>query len=425
MSATLSFDDSEPEMLETEYRKISLAILAVAAALRVIWAILIPVVPVSDGKAYDLLAHNLVQYGVYGWSAGQPSAFWPPGISAVYAAFYCAFGSSVAPIVVLNIALSTAIVGLTIWLGRIFFGETVALIAGALMAISPSEIGFVTIFASELPFTCLVLAGVAVWFGLRLSNFARAVVSGLAFGAATYFRSVALLLPIVLWLTSLPDWRKLRGQLPVVLIAMIVAGVVIAPWSVRNTKVFGHFVMLSTSEGVNLWMGNNPDANGYFMFLPSDAPKLGEYEQNKVFGGKAKEYIIAKPGAFLQRFVKKAFLLHAGETTSVTWNTDSIESRFGKSAVFPLKLLTQGFWTATLLFALGGIVILIRRRGVTQALTEPIVLIWIYFTVVYSVYFAADRYHFPSHPLISVLAAIAILASFRRVWSMPRAGQHL
>jgi hypothetical protein len=306
-----------------------------------------------------------------------------------------------------------------------FFGETVALTAGALMAISPSEVAFVTIFASELPFTFLVLAGVAAWFSLRLSNFTRAVVSGLAFGAATYFRSVALLLPIIVWLTAVPNWRKLRGELPAVLLAMIVSGIVIAPWSMRNTKVFGHFVLLSTSDGVNLWMGNNPDSNGFYMPLPTDAAKLGEYGQNKIFGEQAKEYIMAKPGTFMQRAIKKAVLLHAGETTSVTWNTDSIESRFGKSLVFPLRLLTQGFWTVTLLFAFGGIAILVRSRGITQTLTEPVVLIWIYFTAVYSVYFAADRYHFPSHPLISVLAAVAILASVRRTLQVSLSDRHL
>ncbi len=413
MPVTHSFNNSASDISETEYRKIGLAILAVALVLRVIWGVLIPVVPVSDGKAYDILAHNLVEYGAYGWSADQLSAYWPPGTSAIYAVLYSVFGYSFTPIVALNIALSTAIVGFTIWLGRIFFGDTIALIAGTLMAISPSEVAFVTIFASELPFTFLVLAGAAAWFSVRLSNFTRAIVSGLAFGAATYFRSVALLLPLVLWLTAVPNWRKLRAQLPIALLAMIMTVVVIAPWSIRNTKVFGHFVSLSTSDGSNLWMGNNPDATGFFMVLPTTTPKLGEYEQNKIFGDRARQYIMAKRSVFVQRAIKKAVLIHAGDTTSVTWNTEAIKSRFGENVVFPLKLLTQSFWTGTLLFALGGIAILVRRRGITQTLTEPTVLIWLYFTAIYSVYFAADRYHFPSRPFISVLAAVAILASVR------------
>jgi 4-amino-4-deoxy-L-arabinose transferase-like glycosyltransferase len=322
----------------------------------------------------------------------------------------------------LNIILSTAIVGFTIWLGRIFFGGTIGLIAGALMAISPSEITFVTIYASELPFTLLILSGVTAWFSLRLSNFSRAILAGLAFGAATYFRSIALLLPLVLWFTAVPNWQKLRAELPIALLSLFMTFVAIAPWSMRNTEVFGHFVPISTSEGANLWIGNNPDATGFFMGLPQTTPRsseyeqnkvLSEYEQNKVLGERAKQYIFAEPGVFVLRLIKKVALLHTGETTSITWNAEAIKSRFGENAVFPLKLLTQGYWTVTLLFALGGIAAFAKARGIMHTLTEPMVLIWIYFTAIYSIYFVADRYHFPSRPFISVLAAFMILACTR------------
>lgn len=58
--------------------KIAFAIIVVALALRVTWAVLVPVVPLSDGRAYDLLARTLAEHGVYGWSADRPSAYWPP-----------------------------------------------------------------------------------------------------------------------------------------------------------------------------------------------------------------------------------------------------------------------------------------------------------------------------------------------------------
>ncbi len=391
------------------YAKTASAILAVAVVLRTTWGMLIPVVPFSDGKAYDLLARNLVEYGVYGFSADQLSANWPPGISAVYAALYTAFGYSYAPIVALNIALSTAIVGLTIWLGRIYFDDTVALIAGALMAIWPSEIAYVTILASELPFTLLVLSGVAAWFSARLPMSVRAIVSGLAFGSASYFRPIALLLPIVLWLTAILNWQKLRMRLPMLLIAMIIISATIAPWCVRNSKIFGHIVLLTSSNGVNFWIGNNPDATGFFMTPPARAG-LNEYEQNALLEDRAKQYIIAQPLAFVLRTIKRAILLHARETIAATWNAEGIQQRLGEWALFPSKVLMQGFWLAALLLAVIGLTIMARERGIVPTLTHPVVLIWIYFTVVYAVMFVDDRFHFPSHPLISMLAAVAISA---------------
>ena len=400
---------------DTDHLKLAAAVLIGALVLRATWGALVPVVPMSDGHAYDILARTLVEHGVYGWSATRPSAYWPPGTSAVYAALYSLFGQSYKPIVILNVILSTGLVGLTMWLGCNFLDKTTGILAGFIMAMWPGEVFYVTILSSELPFTFFVLAGCAIWFDPRLPNSVRAVACGLAFAAATYFRPIGLLLPIVLWLSALPKWQKLRQELPVAVLAMVVIVVAVAPWSIRNTKVFGHFVPIATADGVNLWIGNNANSNGYYMPLPASVDGLGEYEQDKSLEAEARRYIFDNPGTFILRGFKKAALLHVNETIAVVWNTDGIALRFGESVIFPLKVIARGFWTGILLLALGGIVILVRKQGVLQTLANPAVLIWIYFTAVYSVFFADERFHLPSHPFISMLAAVAILVGAKVV----------
>jgi 4-amino-4-deoxy-L-arabinose transferase-like glycosyltransferase len=399
--------------------EIASAILVIAFVLRIVWGTLVPVVPVSDSEAYDILARTLYEHGVYGWNATSPSAYWPPGTSALYAILYSVFGKSFAPIIALNIALSTGIVGLTIWLGWSLFDGRTGLFAGFLMAIWPSEVFYVTILASELPFTFFTLLGVAAWLNLRLSNLARVVVCGLSFAAATYFRPIAILLPIVLWLSVLPEWQRLRKELPIMLLTMVIIGAAITPWSLRNEKVFGHFVLMSTSDGVNLWIGNNANSDGFYMPLPESVQGLGEYDQNKKLQQEAIRYIFENPAGFVLRSIKKTVLLHINETLAVTWNAEGITRRFGDSSLFPLKFISRGFWTGVLLFALGGILILARKRGILQALMNPAVLIWVYFTTVYSIFLVADRFHFPSHPFVSMLAVIAILASVRSIKRLP------
>jgi 4-amino-4-deoxy-L-arabinose transferase-like glycosyltransferase len=389
-------------------------VLAIAFFLRLGWAILIPVVPVSDSTAYDIFAQTLAVHGVYGWAPDQPSAYWPVGTSAIYAALYAVFGHSYIPVVVLNVALSAGIVGLTMRLGRIFFDDATAILAGGLMAIWPSQVAYVTILASELPFTFLLLLGFATWFSPRLSNSVRAIVGGLAFGAASYFRPIALLLPVILWLSMIPSWQKLREQLPMLILAMIVLGVSITPWSVRNTRLFGHFVMMSTNGGANFWMGNNRFSDGFYTPEPTLTTGLNEYEQDKVLGGEAMQYIIAEPVAFVLRTIKKAVLLQVGETIAIHWNEGGIKHHFGERALLPLKILTQGFWTGVLLLAFAGLIVMVRERGVTLTLMHPVVLTWIYFTAVHAITVVQDRYHFPYDPFISLLAAIAVLAAMRR-----------
>ena len=396
---------------DTRFWRVATAIVVLALVLRAAWGIVVPVVPISDSRAYDILALALAEHGSYSWAADQLTAYWPPGTSAIYAALYVAFGHVFLPVVVLNVILSTAIVGLTIGLSSELFDQKIGLLAGFLMAIWPSEVAYVTVLASEIPFTFFVLLGCAVWFAPSAPSVLRAVASGLAFGVASYFRPVGLLLPVVLWLSAVLDWRKLRAVLPVMLLSLLVVAVTIAPWTIRNAKVFGHFVPMSTSDGVNLWMGNNPNSVGFYSPLPGTVQGLNEYDQNRILSEDAMLYMSEHPLEFVKRTVEKAVLLHVTETTAITWNFEGIRQRNGEKALFPLKLLTQGFWTGTLLLAFGGIIVLMRRDGILQALTNPALLIWIYFTAVYSIYVVADRYHFPSHPFISMLAAVAILAS--------------
>lgn len=398
-----------------DYRQSVLAIIVLAVVLRVIWAVAVPAIPVSDQTAYLTFAKNLAEHGVYGWTPQEPSAYWPVGTSAMFAVLYVVFGPfATASIVILNVIVGTAIVGLTIYLARLFFDETTALLAGLFMAIWPSQVAYVTVQASELPFTLLTLAGLAAWYAPKLPRLARPLLGGLAFAGAAYVRPVALLMPIVLWISKVPDWRAMRRQIPLVILTFIVMAVAIAPWSIRNTSVFGHFVLLSTNGGTNLWMGNNPETVGFYMELPAATATLNEYDRDKALAAEAMRYIVDEPITFLVRTAKKAVLLHASETIAVHWNAEGLTQRFGEGTLLPLKLLMQAFWMAALLLALIGLIELVRERGLLATILHPVVLIWAYFTAVYAVTVIQDRYHFPSHPFIAMLMAIGLLAAIRR-----------
>jgi hypothetical protein len=161
-------------------------------------------------------------------------------------------------------------------------------------------------------------------------------------------------------------------------------------------------------------MGNNPNSTGFYMSLPDSVMDLNEAQRDRLLGEAAKKYIIAEPGTFVLRTIKKAALLHFGETIAVHWNAEGIKRRLGESFLYPLKLINQLFWTVTLLLAILGLVMMIFTQGIVLSLVNPVVIIWIYFTAIYSVTTIQDRYHFPSHPFIAILAAIAILTFVKR-----------
>ena len=46
-------------------------VIFIGMGLRILWALAMPVNPVSDSVAYDTFARNLAQHGVYGWTQDE------------------------------------------------------------------------------------------------------------------------------------------------------------------------------------------------------------------------------------------------------------------------------------------------------------------------------------------------------------------
>jgi len=84
-----------------------------------------------------------------------------------------------------------------------------------------------------------------------------AVASGVAAGAAVLVRPAMLFfLPLTaLWLAA-----RRRGALAVLFLAATL--LVVAPWTVRNLRVYDRFVLVASEGGVTFWTGNHPLATG-------------------------------------------------------------------------------------------------------------------------------------------------------------------
>lgn len=235
------------------------------------------------------------------------------------------------------------------------------------------------------------------------------LIAGLFWGAACYIRPVALLLPIVLAVSSLlrGRWTVLQSLTAIVATIAIMA-LLIAPWTARNYALFDKPVLISNNFGPNLWMGNNPDTTGAYQRMPDRVQVLPEAERAKVLQAEAIAYIKAEPMAFVTRTLVKFFRLHERETIGVVWNEPALNRVAGASVTTALKALATGYWFAVLLGALAGVVWIVRRIGVWQLLIHPAFLCWMYFAWVHAIIVVGDRYHFPTIQFVVILAACAV-----------------
>ena len=395
-----------------------------ALSLRLIWAWWVPVIPSSDGEAYDAFARTLVQYGTFGWEADHPTSFWPPGTTFLHASLFALFGIRYEPIVAMNIALSLGIVWVTARLAARFWGQKAAVLSALILAVWPTLVMYPTILASELPFLFLTLLALDLWTIPRLGLTARALLAGLVLGLAALVRPQALLLPLVyaggLVLTGRMGWAVIVEQIRCVVLAGIAMAVVVAPWTWRNHQLYGEPVLISSNGGITLWMGNTQGTDGRYMVTPKKYSHLPENERARVLGQEARAYILQDPAAFAARAVKKLLILYTNESVGVGWNSPGIREVFGEDWEQRLKRLTQATWGLICLLVVVGLWSSLRRSGFVSTLFSPITLSILYFTSIHMVVVSQERYHLAFAGQWAILAALGLLqlAAWRQGWSV-------
>lgn len=389
-------------------------ILLIALLLRLLWAIAaVPIVPVSDCNAYDTFAQNLANGYGYGWTPTERTAHWPPGTSFVYSIFYRLFGHTYVPIIILNLLLGITIIWCAMQLAEKWFNQQVAWLTGLLLTLWPVTIQFTTVLSSELLFTALFLVALIIWFNESTSLWLRALLVGLVLAAACYVRSATLFIPILLLLFRWINTREILRSFAAIIVVLIVMSLLIAPWSIRNTRLYGQFVLMSTNTGVALWIGNNPQAvHGGHMNVP---PEINEKtigmnlaQRSAYLKALAIDYIKQEQLKFITRTFKKLINLHKRDTIGVAWNEKGLVYRYGTGVLLPLKIVSQGYWLAMLGLALIGIIVLGKQQGWITMIIHPLVVIWGYFALGHAVTEIGDRYHFYSIPMIAILAALTL-----------------
>jgi len=388
-------------------------ILSVAAALRLSWAILVPVELTSDPAAYHALTGNLARGLGYVFEKGDPSAFWPPGTAFFYTPFYAVLGIDPRWTLIPNVLLGLGIVYLGILIARRVFDERVAEVTGWLLAVWPLFIQFTTVMASELLFTVLLLGSLWAWMSIE-SAWGRGLAIGLLTACAAYVRPQALPLPIIFGVCEVVRGRPMGRAIRSTGTAITLSLVLIAPWSIRNQEAFGRFVLISANGGAVLWMGNNPESEGNYMPLPERVSHLNDAERDSFLREEAIAHIKEHPWLFVRRCLNRLRATWDRETIGVAWNPG-----LPAASKMPIKLVSSLYWWIVGALGLAGLVVWLRRKGWRHVFTEPYVLSSLAFAALYAVSNGNDRYHMPTGPLIAMLAAV-FLVQLRERRSTPR-----
>lgn len=378
-------------------RKWLAGVLAGGLALRAAWALAFPAGTFSDGAIYLALAHKLAAGEPYFIAGGY--AYWPPGYPMFLTA-WLQLPLSNAAIALLSNLLLYVLTSLVLWrLTDRVAGQQAARLATLILALWPNYLANV-VTAEKENLLIFLLPTVLLLYTYRSSKLLPRFAAGILLGFAALVQPSVLLFPSVLLCYELLQRSPWRSA--IVSLAMLVLGMalVIAPWSARNNRVFGEFLLISSNGGENLYRANNPLATGgYIKHGEVDLDNLGELERGRTGFKLAKEWISSHPADFAGLVLAKQKLFLGDDSFG---QYVSIRLGGGNEKVFLVtKLAANAFWYGmwASLLALW----LRNSRPRDAALHSTLILGYAYFFVLHSVFESGGKYH---------LAPLALLAAF-------------
>ena len=343
---------------------------------------------------------------------------------------------------IVQIALGTAAVGLMFLTARRWFGVRAAWVASALAALTGLFTFYevlllqssVDVFFTALALWALTLAltgkfpaaealrAKAEGWSYRTYWF---VAAGLVWGVQSLNRPNVLLAAFGVALVAGLALRRVKPA------ALLVAGVLagLAPVAIRNVVVADQWSLVSSHGGLNFYIGNAPEATGFYRLVPGVKPTItGQEKDTKRIAERAtgrsmtdaevSEYffdlgwtwIKAHPVDATRLFLKKlAFAFHA-QTLPLPHSYPFFAYDSGTA----LRFYAIGPW---LLVPLGlvGLVAGADRAGLREY------LVWVSFVAAYgaaiALFFIAERYRLPLLVPLTMGAGAAI----DRAWSAFRA----
>ena len=211
-----------------------------------------------DQREYELIAYNLSAGNGYGFTRGKPTAARPPGTPLTFLPPYLLFGRSYLAERSWIILLSSATCLLVAWLGTLYGGPRLGLVAAAWLALYPGHFYYSMHFLSETVYGFwLALACGLCLYSIRTGRRWADIGAGLAWAFAILTRVELILLVPIAWallrLASAPTRGQAVRHLAVHTTLVLV---VVSIWVGRNIVVMG-VPSLSTQRGFAFWGAHN------------------------------------------------------------------------------------------------------------------------------------------------------------------------
>ncbi len=356
----------------------------------------------SDALSYFTMAEHLASGRPMQDQFGQ-FAFYSPGYPLLLGSIFAVSSATLLTALTLNIVLALVSCWLVhviaLKLSRSPLAAGLAAVGYALLI--PAAFGATLVYKENLATPLLLAFVLCLLRFAEVPSWQRAWATGLSYGAGLLAGASSLLVAGVFgWAL----WRARDKWLSSLAAFAIGVALTLAPWLAHTRTVLGTPV-LTTNSGFNLYLGNNPAADGRFVSI-ADTPAapdwermrktLGEVGASAALGERAREWIVANPQQAAMLAVKKLGLFWAPNIPDAA--DVAADAKIAAARWFDVA-------QHLLILALALLALARSRRdsGVTT-----VALVIAAFWVVHALTYIFTRYRDPAMPLMLALAAMPV-----------------
>ena len=356
----------------------------------------------GDAIGYTQLALNTLNEGTFKFQGGNSTAYRMPGYPLFLGASFTV-SSNWMLAQFLQVIVDVVTVLLVFKLAGCVSERTItSILATTIVAINPLLIVSSISLLPDTLSVCLMALVMYILIIYRDSSWTNLALPMLL--ACSIYLKPTMLLVAVLFLIAngcyqllIVNSLSLQGVLRF-LFPLLILLVLLTPWAVRNYRVMGAFVPLTTSGGSNLYGGNNPLADGgYVSSEPYVLGGMSEMESDRVLSERAVKWVQANPLKFLTLLPLKA--------ARFLWPLS-----LGSSGNLPIPAVAQWLLLSVMLIFYGLVFVGLWALIVNGFLWEAIVFMSVPIGLLLATLlaFGAARFALPAYPSFAILAALGI-----------------
>jgi len=379
-------------------------------------------VRVDDG--FYELAENVLAGNGFSWSTEapyQPNSMRTPGYIWILAGLIAVFGVTGAAVVQVLLATLIPLLGMQI-ARQITDSKKIGIITGLILALDPSLTQLSFQFYTETAFLIFFLA----WLLVTLRYFKQLtlpllILSAVLFGGAILIKASVqyiplILIPCIAWAHGLKNWRR---SLTHIGLFLIIVGLMLAPWIVRNLHTFdtvgystqSTFVLYTNFAPAVITVAENHD----FITFRNSFLGPGEFRGDAItfanqdrYKERAIEIILDHPAATAYIMAKSMFTFF----TSDGWYSFLMQIKQDPNDYMFLLIVLRLLWIGITAAAFVGACIYIFTRLSPQTILVTALVAYFALVSTVAAFGTNPRYSLPVDPIIIPLAIIGVSALF-------------